>query len=169
MNNQTFGDKRLHQPCQQTPLAARLFTLGQSRPAPCLVQKISTTGARLELTEGWTIPQTFWLKLDNHPHVYYCHLRWVAGRQVDVEFGPASQSSWWSSKSAKWVERLGKVTLTTFLLYAFYVELLFCVLVSFEPFWGGAFLLIASIGGLLLINESGRHEDEHSAKAVETG
>jgi len=60
---------------------------GEAGPRDCTVVDISTGGARLELVDIDTIPDTFSLMLSKHGQPrYQCNVVWKAAAEVGVEF-----------------------------------------------------------------------------------
>jgi hypothetical protein len=78
-------DKRTS-PRLRSFLKGRVIFNGGQNSLDCLIRDMSTTGARLELSESVTLPDRFDLYLPHRDETSKVHIQWRRGAQLGVAF-----------------------------------------------------------------------------------
>jgi hypothetical protein len=77
----------------RTFLRGRITYNNRSSTLDCLVRDLSTTGARLALSDGASLPDGFELSIPHKDVTYRCQLRWRRPDEVGVIFAVPAAST----------------------------------------------------------------------------
>jgi len=64
---------------------------GAGTPVSCSTKDLSTTGARLIVKDGWSVPEVFLLNIQDDLH-RWCQVMWRSQREVGIKFVPIPKS-----------------------------------------------------------------------------